>query len=193
MPHDTIPNARPASGRFLLRIDPQLHASLRRAASAQDISLNRHCAEKLATPDAGLDPAAVAVLGRAASILGDALLAVVAFGSWARGEAAAGSDLDILLVADNQITITRELYQRWDDLPPLQWDGRRVEPHFCSLPPDDAEVSGLWAEVSIDGAVLFDRELAVSRRLARNRRRILEGRSISARVAHGQPYWVREP
>ena len=192
MHDDTIPDARPASGRFVLRIDPTLHASLRRLARAENMSLNRYCANTLATPRAVLDPAAVAVLGRAASILGDALLGVVVFGSWARGESVAGSDLDILLIAGNRIAITRDLYRRWDALPPLQWDGRRVEPHFCNLPPPDAEVSGLWAEVSIDGAVLFDLRLAVSRRLARNRRRILQGR-ISARVAHGQPYWVRDP
>ncbi len=192
MLHDIIPDARRPSGRFVLRIDPELHASLRRAARAENVSLNRHCAEKLATPGTGLEPPAAAVLGRAASILGDALLGVVAFGSWARGEPVAGSDLDILLIAGDQIRITRDLYRRWDEHPPLRWDGLRVEPHFCNLPKDEVEVSGLWAEVSIDGAVLFDRELSVSRRLSRNRRRILEGR-ISARVAHGQPYWVREP
>ena len=189
---DIIPHARPASGRFVLRIDPQLHASLRRAARARDVSLNRYCIERLAAPHAELDPAAAAVLGRAASILGDDLLGIVAFGSWARGESVAGSDLDVLLIAGDRIGITRGLYRRWDAHPPLRWGGRRVEPHFCNLPPEDAEVSGLWAEVSIDGAVLFDRRLAVSRRLARNRRRVLEGR-ISVRVAHGQPYWVSEP
>ena len=191
MTDDTTRSVRPASGRFVLRIDPALHASLRQAARARDVSLNRYCAVKLATPVAGHDPAAAEVLVRSQSILGDTLLGVVAFGSWARGESVADSDLDVLVIADDQVAITRDLYRRWDAQPPIRWNGRRVEPHFCNLPPDHAEVSGLWAEVSIDGTVLFDRRLVVSRRLVRNRRRILEGH-MSARVVHGQPYWVRE-
>lgn len=81
MHNDTKPDGLPASGRFVLRIDPQLHASLRRSARARDVSLNRYCTERLAAPHAELDPAAAAVLGRAASILGDDLLGIVAFGS----------------------------------------------------------------------------------------------------------------
>lgn len=180
------------SGRFVLRIDPDLHASLREAAGAAGVSLNRYCASRLASPEASRDPAAVAVVQRAGSILGESLMGVVAFGSWARGEEQANSDLDVLLVVGEEVPIARGLYRSWDDGPVLAWDGHEVTPHFVHLSSGSEGVSGLWAEVALDGLVLLERELAVSRYLADVRRRILRG-ELSFRVAGGQSYWVREP
>lgn len=180
------------SGRFNLRIEPELHMSLRGAARSAGTSLNDYCARKLASPGAALDPAAAAVVKRAARVLGDSLLGVVAFGSWARGEETASSDLDVLLVADRAVPVSRVLYRSWDAGSDISWDGHEVTPHFVHLPPKAAAVSGLWAEVATDGLVLFERALVVSRHLAGVRRRILGG-EISARVAGGQRYWVHGP
>lgn len=180
------------SGRFNLRIKPELHASLREAARAADTSLNDFCARKLASPGGLMDPAAGAVVDRADSILGDSLVGVVAFGSWARGDETSTSDVDVLLVADDRVRISRGLYRSWDDTPTLHWDGHEVTPHFVHLPSRSEGASGLWAEVALDGLVLFERELAVSRHLADVRRRILRG-ELSLRAAGGQSYWVREP
>ena len=166
--------------------------SLRGAARSAGTSLNDYCARRLASPGAALDPAAAAVVKRAARVLGDSLLGVVAFGSWARGEETASSDLDVLLVADQGVPVSRALYRSWDAGPDVSWDGHEVTPHFVHLPPKAAAVSGLWAEVATDGLVLFERALVVSRHLAGVRRRILGG-EISARVAGGQRYWVHEP
>lgn len=178
------------SGRFVLRIDPGLHGALREAARAAGASLNQYCARKLASPGAWLDEEASAILERAASILGEALVGVVAFGSWMRGEHDATSDLDVLLIAGNDLPITRGLYRSWDDAPRLYWQGHEVEPHFVHLVPAGEVPSGLWAEVATDGLVLFERGLKVSRRLAEVRRRIANG-DIERRSVHGQPYWVR--
>ncbi|MCY4188977.1 MAG: hypothetical protein OXD30_10890 [Bryobacterales bacterium] len=52
-----------------------------------------------------------------------------------------------------------------------------------------AECSGLWAEVALDGIVLWDRDWKLSAQLARIRRRIAGGRLVR-RVVHGQPYWT---
>lgn len=190
--HDTNRNRSLPSGRFNLRIEPELHASLREAARDAGTSLNDFCAHKLASPGGLLGPAAGAVVDRAGSILGDSLMGVVAFGSWARGDETATSDLDVLLVVGEKVPIARGLYRRWDDGPALQWDGHEVAPHFVHLPSESEGVSGLWAELALDGLVLFERELAVSRYLADVRRRILRG-ELSFRVAGGQSYWVREP
>ena len=81
----------PASGRFVLRIDPGLHAALRAAARESGVSLNDYCVRKLALPVGSLaatDPAGAAV-ARAAGLFGERLLGVVAYGSWARGGRAA--------------------------------------------------------------------------------------------------------
>ncbi len=190
--YDINNNRSLPSGRFNLRIEPELHASLRAAARSAGTSLNDHCARKLASPGAALDPAAAAVAKRAARLLGDSLLGVVAFGSWARGEETASSDVDVLLVADDGVAISRALYRRWDARPDLGWDGHDVTPHFVNLPPKAAAVSGLWAEVATDGLVLFERKLMVSTHLAGVRRRILGG-EISSRVVDGHRYWVHEP
>jgi len=66
----------PASGRFVLRIDPGLHAALRAAARESGVSLNDYCARKLALPVGSLaatDPAGAAV-ARAAGLFGERLL-----------------------------------------------------------------------------------------------------------------------
>ena len=178
------------SGRFILRIDPGLHAALREAARAAGASLNEYCARKLASPGAGLDEEASDIVQRAASILGESLVGVVAFGSWVRGEQEATSDFDVLLIAEADLPITRGLYRSWDDAPRLYWQGHEVEPHFVHLVPEGEVPSGLWAEIAAEGVMLFERGFEVSRRLARIRRRISDG-EIVRRTVHGQPYWVR--
>ena len=129
-----------------------------------------------------MDPAVAAVVGRANSVLGDSLVGVVAFGSWARGEDTSTSDLDVLLIADEGVPVARALYRRWDAGPGLSWDGHDVTPHFVRLPSSGAAVPGLWADVARDGLILFERGLAVSRHLASVRRRIARG-ELSLRKA----------
>ena len=158
----------------------------------EGVSLNRYCARELASPSSELPPAAAEAVGRAHSILGESLLGVVAFGSWARAERSWESDVDLLLIVGDEAPIARSLYRRWDEEPALRWDGHVVEPHFVHPPGGNETPSGLWSEVAMDGLVLFERRLAVSRTLARVRRRVL-GRRVARRVAHGNPYWVREP
>jgi predicted nucleotidyltransferase len=166
-----------------------LHAALRQAARAAGVSLNDYCVRKLALPSGNFAGArgATAVVERAAELFGGALLAVVAYGSWTRNEATAGSDVDVLVVLDASAPLTRALYRRWDT-EPLTWDGRAVEPHFVRFRGREESASGLWAEAAIDGIVLFERGLQVSRRLAEIRRDVLAGRLVR-RTAHGQPYW----
>lgn len=178
------------SGRFLLRIDPGLHATLRGAAAQMGLSLNDYCARKLASPGSSLVGAggAIAAVQRAASQVGAALVGVVAFGSWVRGELRDGSDVDLLVVVDETVQLDRGLYRRWDEVP-VSWEGRRVEPHFVHLPPQGGAVVGLWAEVAIGGMLLFARDLELPRRLVGIRRVVAEGRVVR-RYAHGQPYWV---
>jgi hypothetical protein len=46
----TTPAPEAASGRFVLRIEPGLHAALRAAADGAGVSLNEHCRLKLLAP-----------------------------------------------------------------------------------------------------------------------------------------------
>jgi hypothetical protein len=191
MDDTTSPSRVPPSGRFVLRIEPGLHAALREAARSLGVSLNDYCARKLAAPASAAPAPAAEVVRRAASVLGDALLGVVAFGSWARQEQRDGSDVDVLLVADSGAALSRELYRRWD-AQPLTWERHPVEPHFVHMPAPGARISGLWAEAAVEGVVLFDMDLSLSRRLVEIRCRIVAG-EVLRREVHGQPYWIGPP
>jgi hypothetical protein len=59
------------------------------------------------------------------------------------------------------------------------------------LPAPDHRVSATWAEAAVCGIVLYDRGLAVSRRLIRIRERIAAGLLLRGQ-AQGQPYWIDE-
>lgn len=179
-----------ASGTFVLRLDPRLHSVLRHEAAAAGASLNEWCSRSLAAPGAaGLGGAADVVLTIRARF-GAELLGVVAHGSFARGELAAGSDVDLLVVLADGVKITRSLYRDGEGAVPT-WDGRQVDLHFVHLPASGAPVSGSWAEAGVCGIVLYDHDLVVSRRLSEIRSRIACGELIR-RMAQGQPYWIHE-
>lgn len=178
-----------ASGRFVIRLDPALHAELRREAADLGISLNEHCARVMAVHRAGGDAAAAAVIREVRRRVGGDLVGVVVYGSWARGELTDASDVDLLVVVEPSLPISRSLYRSWDETP-LRWGDRCVDVHFVHLPRLEDELSSTWAEAATDGIVLFERGLALSRRLGDIRRRIAAG-ELTRHVTHGQPYWVR--
>ncbi|HUO84600.1 MAG TPA: toxin-antitoxin system HicB family antitoxin [Thermoanaerobaculia bacterium] len=176
------------SGRFVLRIDKALHATLRSAAAAAGLSLNEYSARKLALPGENVTGPAPEAVRNAARVAGAALTGVAAFGSWARGELTESSDVDLLIVIDESRPIERGLYRAWDRTP-LSWEGHSVEPHFVHPPQPGAPLSSVWAEVAVGGIVLFERDLLLSRQLVGIRERIASGQ-IVRRSIHGQPYWV---
>lgn len=178
-------------GKFILRVPPALHTQLKADALRAGSSLNEHCTRILESGGAASrtdDAFARDLVDRAERILGDALAGVIVYGSWVRGEAADTSDIDVMLVAERGATITRSLLANWDSSP-LNFDGRPVQAHFISLPASTGSISGLWAELAIDGVVVFERGFEVSRRLARARSEIAAGR-LQRRRSHGQNYWV---
>lgn len=178
------------SGRFLLRIEPRLHASLQASARAAGLSLNEYCRRSLASPGSspGAGRPASDVVERAASLFAGALVGVLLYGSHARGEAETTSDVDVLIVVDRSVNITRGLYRRWDESP-VSFEGRPVDPHFAHLPEATERASGLWAELALDGIVIFERGLELSRALVRIRREVA-AHGLLRRVVHGQPYWT---
>lgn len=178
------------SGRFVLRISPGVHGALRAAAAEAGLSLNDYCARKLAAPGVVAGPA-FEVVHRAAEQFADALVGIVAFGSWARDELTEESDVDLLIVVQPTVSIVRGLYRPWDERP-ISWEGRAVEVHIVHLPGPADDPSGLWAEAATEGLVLFECGLELSRRLVDIRKLIAAG-GMSRRHVHGQPYWVGEP
>ena len=188
-PRRQAPERPTASGTFVLRLDPRLHDLLRRDASAAGTSLNEWCGRLLAAPAAGgLDWSDVVLAIR--SRLGDDLAGVVVYGSFARGESGDRSDVDLLVVLGTGKPITRALYREWEGVLG-KWRDREIDLHFVPLPAPDHRVSATWAEAAVCGIVLYDRGLAVSRRLIRIRERIAAGLLLRGQ-AQGQPYWIDE-
>ena len=128
------------------------------------------------------------LVARAREVAGEALSAVALHGSWVRGEATATSDVDSLIVVDSRLALNRALYREWD-AEPITWRGRRVDPHFVH-PAEEGQFSGLWAEMALDGIVLFERDWRLSAHLSRIRLAIAAGRLVR-RIVHGQPYWTK--
>lgn len=186
---------RSYSGKFVLRVGPELHRQLVAQAKAAGQSLNEHCARRLAAgPPAarfasfGLDEAVVSALVNAVD---PRPLGVVLFGSVARGEQTEASDMDLLVVLAEGLQPTRALYR--DVERKVDLSGLRPAPslHLVSLPGRAADSGSLWFEVALDGVVLWEQGTRISARLRDVRRHISEGRRVR-RHAYGHPYWVRE-
>ena len=112
----------------------------------------------------------------------------VVFGSWARREMGESSDVDLLIVVEDWQKVDRGLYRLWDESP-VTWDGHRMEPHFVHLPGTEDRLTGLWAEVALEGVLLFDKDFRISVRLVEFRKDIAAGRALRRRM-HGRSYWV---
>jgi hypothetical protein len=183
-----MPSFRQPSGRFVLRVRPALHAQLAESARARELSLNEHCVRCLARAEAVDGGVFADVVAKALEQLGPDLVAVAVFGSWTRGEAGPRSDVDVLIAVAPDGAITRSLYSPWDDID-LAIDGHRVEPHFVRMRGPADPISGLWAEIALDGAIVYDPKLSLTRALARIRRAIIGG-GLVRRSAGGHTWWT---
>lgn len=180
----------PGSVRFLLRLPAALHAALATRARARGVSLNEHITRRLAAAEShpSLEALTPLLLARAQAVAGRHLLGIILHGSWARGEARRGSDIDVLVAVDEALTLTRTLYRTWDR-EPVVWQDRPVDVHFVHLPRESQRASGVWCEAAIEGRVIADTAGRVEDALITIRRAIADGRLVRKRV-HGQPYWT---
>lgn len=176
--------------RFLLRLPQPLHRHLTTRAAALDLSLNEYCVRKLGGPESAAlrHPAVLDVRAHAEAVAGARLVGLIVHGSWARGEARTTSDVDVLVVVERQLALTRSLYRAWDRAP-IACDGRPVDAHFVHLPEDPDRAGGVWCEAAIDGVVVSDVDGRIEQALGRLRRAIADGRLVRKHV-HGQPYWT---
>jgi predicted nucleotidyltransferase len=195
---------RRAGSTLLLRIPSALHQRLKQQARSADLSLNKHCLALLSgkamhnsqaassgslTLASGAGCRAALLQDLSARVLEtwvDDIEGLVLFGSFARRRETSRSDIDLLIVLRGSVDFDRDIYERWQI---REFGGREVAPLFVHIPGEGERIGGLWFEVAIEGIVLFDRELQLSRFLSQVRNVIADGR-VKRMVTHGHPYWV---
>jgi len=176
--------------RVLLRLPVELHRALTAQAAREHSSVNELCVQRLSGPDLPFLPRRdlAALLARARAVAGPHLQGVLVHGSLARGEARAASDVDVLVVVDRALALTRALYRHWDG-ETLSWAGRTVDAHFAHAPTAGTRPSSVWCEAATEGLVLFDATGAVLQALVAARTAIAQGHLVR-KIVHGQPYWT---
>jgi hypothetical protein len=120
-------------------------------------------------------------------LLDDDLIAVVLYGSWARGEARPGSDVDLLVIAQNlpehRFDRSRFLHQVVVGRCPLPVsilakEPAQLESHFASL----------YLDIALDGIVLYDTEDYIAPKLDRIRQ-IIEEAGLYRTRREGELMW----
>ncbi|MBN2552763.1 MAG: toxin-antitoxin system HicB family antitoxin [Spirochaetales bacterium] len=184
---------RKTSGKFVLRLPPELHLSLKNLAARKGISLNELCLRAVKSYITGIradtssggskDQRWFRVLEEQ---LGNSLLGVILFGSVARGENRGSSDVDLLIVVSSDLPLNRRLYAMWDE----KLSEEPHSPHFVHLAETVSRAGSLWYEAAVDGIVLHETDGKISRFLSRIRRLIASGK-LERKIAYGHPYWVK--
>lgn len=174
--------------RVLLRLPADLHRTLAAAASEAGVSFNEYCVRHLAGGGTGRGVDAGPTLAHARRVIGPNYVGAILHGSWARGEARDSSDIDVLVVVDRRVALSRALYATWDEAAPSQPD-RNVDVHFVHPPAATLHPGAVWCEAALDGVVLDDPSGVITRALYDVRRSIAEGRVVR-RSLHGQFYWT---
>jgi predicted nucleotidyltransferase len=101
--------------------------------------------------------------------LGDRLIAIVLFGSRARGEADETSDWDLLVIAHHLPDKVMERHITFKSMLPVEWRSRVSM--LAKTPQEfEARLPSLYLDIALDGLVLYDTGEYVTERLARLRR-----------------------
>ncbi len=123
--------------------------------------------------------------------LKERLVAVVLFGSRARGDAAESSDWDVLVIAEGLPEKTLERYFAIKPLLPPEWRGRLSL--LLRTPSEVSDhLSSLLLDIALDGCILFDPTGFAARWLASLRQTLEQAGLYRERTAAGDVWRQRE-
>ncbi|MFM8313195.1 MAG: nucleotidyltransferase domain-containing protein [Deltaproteobacteria bacterium] len=189
------------SGKFVVRLDPQVHQQLKVESLKRGVSLNELCQERLSTPSQSQarksSPLPEIVLSHVldtARRLDLPVKGILLFGSFARGDQDDSSDIDLLVILSGEKTIERALYQQWDRLfQEHRFCGpHEINVHFVYLPEDPKLCGSLWLECALEGILVFEvTDAKVHKKVLQIRNLIAQGH-WRRKYAHGHPYWTEE-
>lgn len=183
------------SGKFVLRLSPSLHKKLAKQADERLASLNQFCTLLL---EQGLvapfleEPWRMPLDTIVATIkkkFSKNLIGVLIFGSRIRGEASKSSDIDILIVLDPRVQLTRALYRWWDQT--IEKTAFQFSPHFVHYPSLLQKVGSLWFEVALSHEILYQQEQKLDQ-LFQELNLFLQKQKLQRKEVHGHPYWMRQ-
>jgi hypothetical protein len=103
--------------------------------------------------------------------LGDNLVAIILFGSRARGEATEASDWDLFILARDLPPSPLQRHIQLTTLLPVQWRGQAAI-LARTLTEFESHLSSLMLDIALDGIVLYDPEGYAAYRLAALKRLI---------------------
>lgn len=176
-----------ASGKFVLRIDPNLHEFFKKEAQKHQVSLNQLLVNKLTSTSNETNEKKI--IKDITSLWNSELIGIVLFGSTVRGEQKASSDIDLLIVLEDTTKILRPLYKKWDQSFSSP-EYNAYSPQFVHLPKKITSPSSIWLEVALEGEILYDTNDRIRQSIYRIKSKIASGKFIR-KLSHGHPYWVK--
>lgn len=183
---------------IIVRLSAKNHRQLKAAALNQGLSLNKLCQKLLGEKESfdkrelkePIEPDLGTTVRLAVrQILDhykDVVVGIILYGSVARGQQRENSDVDLLVVVDQSRKIDRDIYSL-----NFRLGSKELSPFFVHLPDAEQDFRGIWLEVAMDGIVLFDRDLSVSKYLSLARYAIASGK-VTRKTTYGHSYWVHE-
>ncbi len=188
------------SGKFVLRVPEEMHMQLNKLANDTLRSLNATCIDLIERQlkfDSKVNEAETPFTSIVINHYKETMLGLIVFGSYTREETTKSSDIDVLVVLDDKVNITRSLYKDWEvnleskvrDLFTME-----VSPHFANLSSNNKlynniNPGSLWLEIAFEGKILWEKKDVVSKMIRKIRLLIAEG-IYQRRISHGHPYWV---
>lgn len=197
--------SRDPSGKFVLRMEPNLHSKIKAIAVERKESLNSVCLKLINAQLAQeqlqlqsqqpseienvLNLSDLSLIKKLLKKIYSEALGLILFGSQSRQEQTKSSDIDLLLVLPTNFNLTRASYRAWDEEIFQHKALDKYSLNLAKLPNDSANLSAsLWLEMAIDGIVLIDNnELQISKFLVELRNQLLESHYTKKALA-GQNY-----
>src|SRR3989344_4069299 len=144
------------SGKFVIRVPPALHHTLKKVAEREGTSLNQICLNYLTLKSKAPFIPSKEDFNWTQKVIDNfktqkiVIDGIVAFGSVVRGEEKEGSDYDILIIISSPTELSPQLYHYWDENI-AQNVPQSISPHFVVIPSDIKKLGSLWLEVALEG------------------------------------------
>lgn len=196
------------SGKFVLRTGEELHKKIKNLARDKGSSINEICIQVLKkslsnqsssnnetlNEDIPQKQIITIVSKKLTEKYQDKFVGLILFGSSTTCDTFDNSDIDILIVFDKSLSISRKLYTFWEEevaneLKELLTQ-KESSPHFSHIPESVESASSLWLEISINGIILWERNNQL-RRFLTNLRLYISSGAIVRKLTHSQPYWIK--